>query len=173
MICLRLTKENKNMIAQNSRMWRKLSRRLEKKDRRVEKLLCFLLLGTNQSVLEDGANNEGVLQTARPTNLMMYNEDSEVEDSDSSEEFGSDDDIEEHDNLRSHSKFNLNGTKGLYPMIERKNAGASRLKKLIEMLIEQNSANAIKKKKTNFTIVGQEGASTHQLAEEPSLARPT
>lgn len=35
MVCLRLFKENQNMIAQNSQMWKKLSKRLEKKDKRV------------------------------------------------------------------------------------------------------------------------------------------
>jgi hypothetical protein len=77
------------MIVQNSIMWRKLSKRLEKKDRRVEKLLCFLLLGNNQSVLENGSAEEvpGVLQTARPSNLVMYNEDSEPDSSDSSDDF--------------------------------------------------------------------------------------
>jgi hypothetical protein len=48
-------------------------------------LLCFLLLGNNnKSVLENGsAEVPGVLQTARPSNVVMYNEDSEPDSSDS------------------------------------------------------------------------------------------
>lgn len=152
------------MIAQNSRMWRKLSKRLEKKDRRVEKLLCFLLLGNNQSVLENGARTEGALQAARPTNLMMYNDESEGDSSDSSEDFGEEDSMEEHEGLRNPSKFNLNSKKGLYPTLERKGAASTKLKKLIEMLMEQN--NSSKKKKNNFTIVDQEGTSSHQHTGE-------
>lgn len=142
-------------------MWRKLSKRLEKKDRRVEKLLCYLLLGNNQTVLENGTETEGALQAARPKNLMLYNDESEGDSSDSSENFGEEEPLDDHDGLRGNlNKYNQNGKKGLYPMIEKGN-GATKLKKLIEMLLEQN--NGGKKKKNNFTIVDQGGFNNHSL----------
>lgn len=58
------------MISENAKMWRKITKRLEKKDRRVEKLLYFLLVGNNQALLENGIQSSS-LQAARPNNLVF------------------------------------------------------------------------------------------------------
>lgn len=67
---MKLFRENQNLISQNGKMWRKITKRLEKKDRRVEKLLYFLLVGNNQALMESGLQPSS-LQSNR-SNVMLY-----------------------------------------------------------------------------------------------------
>lgn len=69
-VCMKLFRENQNLISQNGKMWRKITKRLEKKDRRVEKLLYFLLVGNNQALMESGLQPSS-LQSNR-SNVMLY-----------------------------------------------------------------------------------------------------
>ncbi len=75
MICMKLLRENQNLISQNAKMWKKISKRLEKKDRNIEKLIYFLLLGNNQASILDGETQlnalQSLLQTPRQSNKLL------------------------------------------------------------------------------------------------------
>jgi hypothetical protein len=58
-------------------MWRKITRRLEKKDRRVEKLLYFFLMRNNQALLENGIEPPNLRN-----NLVMYDSENDADSSD-------------------------------------------------------------------------------------------